>query len=310
MFKKRPKQTHPALASPEAARHLPSYTRLSELMGRYTTDHLVNVSPDAFEQSIRGYLDLVDHEMEGFSDPDRQRDLSIRFHWGHDHDFGSFQLKGRMKDRHLRLLATFFDVFEELPKDLSGLRILDIGAWTGGTSLALCALGAEVVAIEEVKKYVDSLNYLKQAFDIQGLEVRHLSLYDLTTDDFQDAFDIVLFTGVLYHVSDPLIALRLTFNALKDGGVSLIETHMLDEAGQILSYEGPGAVRGGKREDLSRGGWNWFFPTPKTLEQMILDVGYADTRVLPTGFQRALAVAQRDTHVDIMRSGLSMRHIR
>ena len=28
--------------------------------------------------------------MEGYTDPAAQRDLSIQFHWGHDHDFGEF----------------------------------------------------------------------------------------------------------------------------------------------------------------------------------------------------------------------------
>jgi 2-polyprenyl-3-methyl-5-hydroxy-6-metoxy-1,4-benzoquinol methylase len=79
---------------------------------------------------------------------------------------------------------------------------------------------AEVVAIDEVKKYVECLQFLKKSFAIDNLEPRHLSLYDLVDPAFQDRFDLVLFAGVLYHVTDPIVALRITFNCLRDGGMS------------------------------------------------------------------------------------------
>ena len=57
-----------------------------------------------------------------------------------------------MGDRHLVLLARYMDDFGAFPRDLSGKRVLDIGCWSGGTSLLFSALGAEVVAVEEVRK--------------------------------------------------------------------------------------------------------------------------------------------------------------
>src|SRR6266480_563681 len=89
------------------SRSLPSKATLRALMGRYTVDRLVGVTPADFESRIRGFLNLTDAQMEGYRDPGRQRDLSIRFHWGHDHDFGSFALAGRMGERHVAILATF-----------------------------------------------------------------------------------------------------------------------------------------------------------------------------------------------------------
>src|SRR5438093_1244326 len=95
-----------------AARSLPSYPALAALMARYRTDRLsTGTDPSAFEARIRAFLARTDHRVEGYRDPSRQRDLSIRFHWGHDHDFGSFALRGRMGDRHLTLLARFADGF-------------------------------------------------------------------------------------------------------------------------------------------------------------------------------------------------------
>lgn len=288
---------------------LPSYNYLQSLMLNYQIKDLVNVDPKSFKEKIHEFLELEDYEMEGFRTPEKQRDLAIRFHWGHDHDFGEFSLNGRMADRHIWLLATLIDRLNAIPRSLDGLRVLDVGCWTGGTSLLLCAMGAQVVAIEEVIKYVDCLEYLKCAFGIDSLEPKALSLYECTTPEFQDAFDIVLFAGVLYHVTDPILALRITFNCLKDGGICLLETEAIRANKRILSYEGSTVFIGGSVEDLSRSGWNWYVPSLATLDQMMTDVGYTGVQVHVAG-RRAFAVGKRHVHVDMCRSGLSIKSIR
>ncbi len=289
---------------------LPSYKYLESLMKNYQIQGLVNVSPKNFQMEIKKYLEIVDYKFEGYLSPDMQRDLSIKFHWGHNHDFGDFKFQGRMGNRHINLLSVFIDEFKDLPKVLrDNIKILDIGTWTGGTSLLLHAMGAKVVAIEEVKKYVECLKYLKKVFNLYRLEPQNRSLYDCTSPEFQDSFDFVLFAGVLYHVSDPIMALRITFNCLKDGGVCLLETASIDSRKSILSYKGPAKISSGKKENLNRSGWSWFFPSPTTISQMMYDVGYRDIKFKKI-FGRTFAIGKRYKHVDIMRSGLSIRDIR
>jgi len=108
------------------ARALPSYAYLSSLMSNYQVKDLVYVDPKSFKRKIDEFLQLQDYKMEGFKSPDKQRDLSVRFHWGHNHDFGDFSLKGRMGDRHLLLLATFIDKFGAIPRSLDGLKVLKL----------------------------------------------------------------------------------------------------------------------------------------------------------------------------------------
>jgi SAM-dependent methyltransferase len=276
----------------------------------YTTDRLVGMSKAVFRSEIDALLNLRDGNMEGYQDLERQRDLSIRFHWGHNHDFGDFQIEGRMGWRHLGIPALFVDRFQALPLDLRGARVLDIGVWTGGTSLLFAALGAEVVAIEEVKKYADAVALLKRAFDVQRLTVLSLSLYELNDPQFFDQFDYVFFSGVLYHVTDPIIALRIAFNALKDGGTCLLETYGIEHPDAMVRYDGPAVFGAGSKDDLSRGGWNWFLPSRTALGAMLADVGFQAVDVGPVEQERISAVARRTRHADMLRAGLSVRTIR
>lgn len=294
---------------------LPSYAFLEGLMRNYQVKNLVNEKPKPFRERIDLFLQMNDYNMEGFIDPTKQRDLSIQFYWGHNHDFGEFVIKGWMGNRHISLLAAFIDKAKAIPQSLEGLRVLDIGCWTGGTSLLLCAMGAQVVAIDEVKKYIDCLNYLKHAFDLQKLEARNLSLYECTTPEFQDAFDVVLFAGVLYHITDPILAMRLTYNSLKDGGVCLVETHAIDDSRCIFAYRGSTVCGGGTADKFNRTGWNWLFPSPSALSQIMLDVGYKNISITGINFidvnqGRVMAVGKRVKHQDMLRAGLSVKNVR
>lgn len=199
---------------------------LQDLMKRYTTDNVAD--PAAFKAKIDEFLAMDNWEMEGYTEEEKdvQRQKSIKFEWGHNHDFGSFKIDGLMGDRHINILASFIDDFG-LPRDLTGKSVLDVGVWCGGTSLLLAAMGAEVRCIEEVVKYANCARFLFQEFDLgaavfySGELDRPLSLYDFIG---MDGYDYIIFPGVLYHLSDPILALRILFNALKDGGQIFVET--------------------------------------------------------------------------------------
>jgi 2-polyprenyl-3-methyl-5-hydroxy-6-metoxy-1,4-benzoquinol methylase len=290
----------------------PNLPSLAYLIGlreqRFGMDKLVGVSPEEFVAQLEVFSAMDDAEMEGYQETDMQRQMSIRFHWSEDTEYGRFKAEGlQAKGRSSRLLARFMDQLGALDKDLTGKRVLDIGCWTGATSLLLAAMGAEVVAIEEVVKYAETVQYLSESFGVK-VDARALSLYDLTADEFQDAFDIVLFSGVLYHLSDPIIGTRITFNAVKPGGICLLETSVSKAEGYMLEYYRPVGEHTGHN--------NWFFPTPMTVEAMMGDVGYSDIRSVVTPnpdtkpHARMLAVGTKTTQKDMSRAGLSVRSIR
>ncbi len=182
--------------------------------------------------------------------------------------------------------------------------------WTGGTSLLLSALGAEVTAIEEVKKYANTVNYMAQAFGLNNLKCDSTSLYDI---NYQDAFDYIIYSGVIYHVTDPVLSLRILYNALLDGGEIFVETMGVNANNEIplALVEGPAVVRGGAKEDLNRGGWNYFVPTSNALKLWIETVGFEN--VIAGGIDnnsRILAKGVRHRHEDMLRAGLSRQDIR
>jgi SAM-dependent methyltransferase len=258
-------------------------TELHERFARYQTDSLQGIDPAAFRRQILGRIGTLDAAAEGYSDAEleRQRDLSIKFHWGHDHDFGDFQVRGRMASRHLDLMADFASIFGLDLDSFQDKEVLDVGCWTGGTSLLLAALGCRVVAIEEVCKYAEAASFLARSFGLQTkLTVHPISLYACNHADWYDRFDIVHFPGVIYHLSDPLIGLRILFNALRPDGTILVESAGIDHAEPFCRFDGSMVWQSGDKNNMDRGGWNWFMPSPSALARMMREAGFEQVETL------------------------------
>jgi hypothetical protein len=134
---------------------LPSYPSLDHLMRSFTVEHLVNEGADAWEAHIHQMLQSRDADLDGCPDASRQPDLNIRFGRGHSDAFSSSALGGQIghRDRHQRLPALSIDEFAALPRSLAGMRVLDIGVMTYGTSLLSHAMGANVIVLKEVRKH-------------------------------------------------------------------------------------------------------------------------------------------------------------
>lgn len=299
-----PAATNPAIA--DSAKTLASYGYLHDLMKHYQVKDLVNVDADSFVRTLQELHTPCEATTKSTGDDQTQHPMAARFHWGHRHNFGEFSMPGRMGNHHIAVVATFIDALPALSPSLHGKRVLDIGCWTGGTSLLLAAMGAQVVAIEEIKMYAHCAEFLRHAFDVRNLSVKHKSLYDCIEDEMQDSFDLVLFAGVLHHLSDPKLALRIVFNSLRDGGVCLLETLSFDHDKRILAR---------RAEDAAGNcdgpwGWNWLLFTAPTLTQVLRDVGYEITHPCRIIDGRTYVVAQRKQHVPMRRSGLSVSNIR
>jgi tRNA (mo5U34)-methyltransferase len=112
-----------------------------------------------------------------------------------------------------------------LPQDLTGRRVLDIGAWNGGFSFECERRGAsEVVAFSLEDPATSGFNRLKATLGSKTTYVLG-SVYNLDPEEL-GAFDIVLFLGVLYHLRYPLLAAD-KIRAVTRGEL-FIETHVIE----------------------------------------------------------------------------------
>ena len=186
----------------------------------------------------------------------------------------------------------------ELPEDLTGKRVLDVGAWDGYWTWECLKRGADfVMAIDDFSDPGDAttnglprngwqtFDLCKEAlgYDSDKVQRRNMSLYDLTPWQ-HGMFDIVLCFGVLYHCRYPLKALDTLVQVTEPGGTLHIETAILDDyspyrggcgngyAGRQMVMEFYPTDEYGKIES------NWWVPTLFCLGNMMQAAGLKDVK--------------------------------
>lgn len=137
-----------------------------------------------------------------------------------------------------------------LPDDLSGLSVLDVGAFDGFYAFVAEARGAERVLAVDNEQYVHWVRS-RWGIDLDGgegfraiagllgsrVEYRRADAFEL--DELEERFDLIYCFGILHRVGNPLGLLRRLRDRLNDGGRVLVETHGVPGD----SGAGEGAVR-------------------------------------------------------------------
>jgi tRNA (mo5U34)-methyltransferase len=204
-------------------------------------------------------------------------------------------------DRELRLM--------KLP-DLRGKSVLDVGAYDGFFSFAAERLGAaRVVALDHYVWSVDMAAYMvdwreskqtgrslpspqesrhfhpeglpgRKPFDLarrlRGSKVEPV-VGDFMTMDLAPlgTFDVVLFMGVLYHMENPLTAMRRLRSLVSPGGLAIIETEAMEVPGlgsRAYCEFFPG-------QELNNDPSNWWSPNAKAIEGLCRASGFRDVQV-------------------------------
>jgi len=108
-------------------------------------------------------------------------------------------------------------ILQEIPSDLSGKSVLDVGTRDGGFAFecekrnAKRVLAFDLFPEDNVGKkigediFIEAIKICKEVLDSK-VEVKKLDLYDV--DQLDEKFDVVLFLGVIYHLYNPLLALE------------------------------------------------------------------------------------------------------
>lgn len=152
--------------------------------------------------------------------------------WFHSIPLGNgYITKG--KDRTGQKLAALESL--GLPEDMSGKRVLDIGAWDGFFTFEAEKRGAaEVIALDHVDKSVTGFDIAARALN-SSASWKVQNLYQLDPKEI-GTFDIVLCLGVIYHLRHILLGLDRIRGVMNVGADLFVETAAID--GHVLQNSG------------------------------------------------------------------------
>jgi tRNA (mo5U34)-methyltransferase len=170
-----------------------------------------------------------------------------------------------------------------LPEDLSGKRVLDIGCWDGFYSFESEKRGAEVVAVDCWTP--ENFFKAKQALNSK-IPFHELSVHEVTPEKL-GTFDIIFFLGVLYHLKHPLLALEQICEITRE--YLVLETHVADDFFELSLP----VMEFYEIDELGGQYDNWWGPNVECVIRMLRAAGFARCELLRREPTRAVVKAFR-----------------
>jgi tRNA (mo5U34)-methyltransferase len=195
-----------------------------------------------------------------------------------------------------------------LPERLTGKSFLDIGAWDGFFSFEAERRGAaRVLATDSFTwqgKGWGSKAGFESARQILGskIEDREIDVLELSPETV-GTFDVVLFSGVLYHMRHPLLALERAASVTRELLIIETATDLLWHRSPAMAFY-PGTERDGDQT-------NWWGPNIACIIGMLRCCAFTRIDVVSkTGLFRRLARAIRHASISNLRRGRVVIHAR
>jgi tRNA (mo5U34)-methyltransferase len=172
-----------------------------------------------------------------------------------------------------------------IPADLTGKRVLDVGAWTGWCSFEMERRGAQVVAVDCVE-----FEEFREAHRMTGSQVdyRILDVEELTPETV-GLFDYVLFFGVLYHLRNPLLGLEKICAITRD--TAFVESFVTDDGSAPCSPSC--TLEFYETDELGGQIDNWFGPSVRCAEALCRSAGFARVNLEYVAERRAGITCRR-----------------
>jgi SAM-dependent methyltransferase len=166
-------------------------------------------------------------------------------------------------------------VLEAAGGSLKGKRVLDMACNGGFWSIQCALLGAEVVGFDARPELVAQSTLLAEATGCTNASFRQLDFNAATPEALGGTFDIVLNLGLLYHLPEPLSALKRTLR-LSHGHV-LLDTSIYpaDDYLVHLTWEEPSDIRMAAEEGIVA------LPSGRSIELMLRHLGVKGSLRIP-----------------------------
>ena len=195
----------------------------------------------------------------------------------------------------------FFNNMKSLfPAGLAGKRFLDCACNSGAYCFFAREMGAEFSLGFDVRAHwVEQGQFIKanrNVAQVDCVEIREMDLYDLPKQNLEP-FDITYFSGIFYHLPDPITGLKIASELTTD--VLVLSTSMVpgdnNSLGLTMVWEGVKPVMSGIYELA------WFPNNPETLQRILSWMGFNDVKMIndsvnPTSSRRRVKlIAARES---------------
>ena len=204
--------------------------------------------------------------------------------WGHTLDLGAgLRIEGLLAENYRQILADWRRL-GWLPTDLTGARAADVGGWNGGMTIDLLAHGAAVVNVEEIPPHARQFAFVRDTLQLPRASLVVDTLYRMPWFPETRDLDLIVCSGVLYHLSDMIVGLKTLYDCLRAPGTLLIESQVAPEAELPYAYFGR-FVSG-----------MWWEPSPGCVRELLEWVGFDEIDWEPHSYsQRAIFRARKVT---------------
>lgn len=204
------------------------------------------------------------------------QDRIAAVHWFHQFDFGNgLYTHGADAAGPMRHKAEL--VFRH---PVAGKTVLDIGAWDGYFSFDAERRGASRVLATDYFCWggpgwgtQDGFNLARELLHSR-VEDREIDVLDISPDTV-GTFDVVLFLGVLYHVTDPIAYLHRVYSVTREMAVIETALDLEDIDRPALSFVNCRDRPTDPRAPLSNDPTNFFGPNSLAVIAMLEHVGFS-----------------------------------
>lgn len=155
-------------------------------------------------------------------------------------------------------------------RDFARRTVLDCGCNAGGYSFLARQLGAgNCFGFDVREHWIRQARFVAEARGYRGMQFEVMDLYDLDCEPF----DVTVFSGLLYHLPDPIRGLKMVADLTR-------EVIFVDTASRAGMPDGHLAVENESTEILVSGvyGLNWLPTGPEVLRKMLVWAGFPETR--------------------------------
>lgn len=193
--------------------------------------------------------------------------------WYHAVDLGDGVVTpGKVDPRPRAQLA-----LAELPEDLSGSTVLDIGGNCGGVAIEFARRGADTTVLEVKEEFIAQGEFLADVLDLR-VKFRRGVVYDVPR---LGHYDFVVFYGLIYHLRHPLLALDMVRAATRRR--MFLSARLSEADGLVWEMSN---VAGHVGEAGKEHWFNWWLPTAAAMEESMRVYGFTDIRTLEIDSKR------------------------